>query len=161
MENEYELYHHGIKGQKWGIRRFQNKDGTWTAEGKKKKNAAKKAAKQAKNTKTTNTTKSKSSSNTTTKKKSVHDMSDDELADYTKRLRAEKDYLQLTQDVAKLTPKQVSTGKKIADHIVNKIVVPAVTTAAKDTMTSVLKKQGEKLFKVKIEDSKKKDKKDN
>lgn len=30
-----ELYHHGIKGQKWGIRRFQNPDGTLTSEGKK------------------------------------------------------------------------------------------------------------------------------
>lgn len=31
-----ELYHHGIKGQKWGIRRFQNEDGTLTAAGKKR-----------------------------------------------------------------------------------------------------------------------------
>lgn len=31
-----ELYHHGIKGMKWGIRRFQNKDGTLTEEGKKR-----------------------------------------------------------------------------------------------------------------------------
>lgn len=31
-----ELYHHGILGQKWGIRRYQNKDGTLTAEGKKR-----------------------------------------------------------------------------------------------------------------------------
>ena len=28
-----ELYHHGILGQKWGIRRFQNEDGSLTAEG--------------------------------------------------------------------------------------------------------------------------------
>lgn len=30
------LYHHGIKGQKWGIRRFQKKDGSLTAAGKKR-----------------------------------------------------------------------------------------------------------------------------
>lgn len=29
-----ELYHHGIKGQKWGIRRYQNPDGSLTPEGK-------------------------------------------------------------------------------------------------------------------------------
>lgn len=31
-----ELYHHGIKGQKWGVRRYQNADGSLTAAGKKK-----------------------------------------------------------------------------------------------------------------------------
>lgn len=31
-----ELYHHGIKGQKWGRRRYQNKDGSLTAEGRKR-----------------------------------------------------------------------------------------------------------------------------
>ena len=34
-----DLYHHGIKGQKWGVRRFQNKDGTWTPEGKERRNS--------------------------------------------------------------------------------------------------------------------------
>lgn len=29
-----ELYHHGIKGQRWGVRRYQNDDGTLTAEGR-------------------------------------------------------------------------------------------------------------------------------
>lgn len=31
-----ELYHHGIKGQKWGIRRYQNPDGSLTPEGRKR-----------------------------------------------------------------------------------------------------------------------------
>lgn len=31
-----ELYHHGIKGQRWGVRRFQNPDGSLTAKGIKR-----------------------------------------------------------------------------------------------------------------------------
>lgn len=31
-----ELYHHGIRGQKWGNRRWQNPDGSRTAAGKKR-----------------------------------------------------------------------------------------------------------------------------
>lgn len=31
-----ELYHHGIKGMRWGIRRYQNADGTLTPEGKRR-----------------------------------------------------------------------------------------------------------------------------
>ncbi len=33
---KYELYHHGILGQKWGVRRFQNADGSLTPAGKRR-----------------------------------------------------------------------------------------------------------------------------
>ena len=35
-----ELYHHGILGQKWGIRRYQNADGTYTEEGRARRRSA-------------------------------------------------------------------------------------------------------------------------
>ena len=31
-----ELYHYGVKGMKWGVRRYQNEDGSLTAYGKRR-----------------------------------------------------------------------------------------------------------------------------
>lgn len=53
MRNTEYLAHHGILGQKWGVRRFQNKDRTWTEAGKERYGSSKervKAAKKEKNT---------------------------------------------------------------------------------------------------------------
>ena len=33
---ESDLYHHGIKGMKWGVRRFQKEDGSLTSAGRKR-----------------------------------------------------------------------------------------------------------------------------
>ncbi len=45
-----ELYHYGVKGQKWGVRRYQNEDGSLTPEGKKRYWSFKKEYKIAKRT---------------------------------------------------------------------------------------------------------------
>ena len=38
LPSDNDLIHHGIKGQKWGVRRYQNKDGSLTAEGRSRYN---------------------------------------------------------------------------------------------------------------------------
>ena len=140
-----ELYHHGVLGMKWGIRRYQNKDGSLTPAGKRK--AAKMKAKY-----TELTGKQLRSSPSKTKiqngkasnevpKKSIKDLSDDELRSRINRLRAEKDYMDLSKQISAMNPKQISAGKKFVSHVGNKIIVPALTDAGKRVFTDFVTKQ--------------------
>lgn len=40
MNNDLYLTHHGIKGMKWGVRRYQNSDGSYTPQGKARRNSS-------------------------------------------------------------------------------------------------------------------------
>lgn len=161
-----ELYHHGILGQKWGVRRYQNSDGTLTSAGKKKaaklkikqaELASKNKIKEAKETKklekkmkaikekeNKKLLKGKKNTDITTnndsKPKAVKDMSDQELNDIVKRLNSEKMYYQLRTDINRLNPKTVSNGKKALDYVKN-IAADSGKTLAKNVLTPYIEKQ--------------------
>ena len=140
-----ELYHHGVLGMKWGVRRYQNKDGSLTPAGKRK--AAKLKTKYTELTgKQLRSSPSKTKSqngkaSSEVPKKSIKDLSDDELRSRINRLRAEKDYIELSKQISAMNPKQISAGKKFVNHVGNKIIVPALTDAGKRVFTDFITKQ--------------------
>ena len=97
--SEYELYHHGIKGQKWGIRRTAAQLGHYAARkivdaSKKTGKAAGKQASKAKRAivaKARQDVKEQKEKNYYKKlhKKKLSDMTDKEIEDLTKRVKAE------------------------------------------------------------------------
>lgn len=105
MNNE--LYHYGVKGMKWGIRR-------------KRQNKSSKKSKPKKKTEEIHSDYKKAHSN-----KSVKSMSD-------KELRSRINRLQMEQNYSKLKGQKVSKGKKIFDKM-NK----TLTTAAAITGTGL------------------------
>lgn len=122
MDNN-QMYHWGIKGMKWGVRRFQNKDGTRTALGKKRERANDKAESDGK----------KEPAKSGPKK--VSDMSNDELQTAIKRLQLEQQYRQLK-------PERVSIGKQFME----KSILPAAMEGGKRLLTDFLIDRGKKAL---------------
>lgn len=109
MENE--LYHFGIKGMKWGIRRYQNKDGSLTAAGKKRY------------------------SESLSVNDGIKDLTDQELLQRVNRLNLEKRYRELSSPSEQ---KKVNAGKEFVTNVLktsgqrvaNELAFYAMGTAA-------------------------------
>ena len=85
--NDYVLAHHGVKGMHWGIRRYRNKDGSLTEEGKA--HARQQAERDADNAKRQEYAHAA---------KNVRTLSDEELIARIGRLEREKRLVELTAD---------------------------------------------------------------
>ena len=94
-----ELYHHGVKGQKWGVRRYQNADGTLTPAGKKRydKELNKEIKRQRK-----------------TDLKNKRLLSDADIRKRIERLKLEEEYRKLV--TADLKPGKAAVNKFLTDN---------------------------------------------
>lgn len=145
QNNTSEIYHHGVKGQRWGVRRYQNADGSLTPAGRKRADKLKQQYTELTGKRLIRKPGVKSNKSTDTKevvdtKKNVKDMTDNELREKTNRMRLENDYVTALKTMNDLNPKQVSKGKVFVDKTVSDVVMPAVTDVAKQLVKSFLVK---------------------
>ncbi len=157
--SDEELYHHGILGQKWGLRRYQNADGTLTPEGRERMLArARKYESKANTTvgenysaklkraklnqkakdaryevRKSDLKKARLKKSENNAKRSVKDMSDEELKREIARAKLENEYNQLH-------PKHVSAGQKFASYVFKRMILPSATSVGTAYFTKVGKK---------------------
>ncbi len=94
MSNE--LTHHGIKDQKWGLRRFQNPDGSLTPAGRARYGVGEEQE-GSKNSGSDSPTKSGGKSASGKSRRSTADMTDEELRVRINRLNLEEQYSNLVE----------------------------------------------------------------
>lgn len=151
--NNDELYHYGVIGQKWGIRRYQNSDGTLTAAGKRK--AAKLRAKYEKYRQqykevtgkrlTFDIAKYKKqkaalADKDPLRKKNIKEMTDEELKQEIKRLKDENEL----KDLRDSNNPQKQKGESFIKKLWKNGVSPGIVEAGKNLTSKFLTKAGNK-----------------
>lgn len=146
MNNGEVIAHHGILGQKWGVRRYQNSDGSLTPAGRRKAQRLKEDYKSLTGKKIKGKIPNEDPS-----KKPVRKLSDTELRDRINRLSAEKQALGLERDLS-------SNGKKFFRSVGSAVIAPAAINAGRNLLEKVLYNTGSKylgLDKSDVKDAKK------
>ena len=107
------LQHHGVKGQRWGVRRYQNKDGSLTSAGKKRRSMSEvvKDAHEAIKQKQARDAEEKRKQDLTDDKLSAKDMTDAELKSRIERLRLEQSYNQAVQQTQVVSRGEIIMSK--------------------------------------------------
>lgn len=132
------LIHYGIKGQKWGVRRYQNKDGSLTKAGRKR--YAKLEAEMEK-------LGGKNIDNVQNKPKKAKDMTDDELRTAINRMRMEDEYNRMYNQ---LHPQKVKSGHKYVETLVS-AGVTGLAEGGKQLIRDALIKKGKEALGIKDE----------
>lgn len=129
-----ELYHYGVLGMKWGVRRTPAELGHKPKKTKKKSGGlfGKKTKKKSKAKKAPS---KKKVEETVEEKDPISSMTDAELKAKIDRANLEKQY-------RALNPKKVSKGEAFTKHVMDNIIAPAATDAAKTVVKDFLIKQG-------------------
>ena len=113
-----ELYHHGIKGMKWGIRRYDAQLGhpTGKIDLKKTKNKVDAAGTIVNETKNINNTASKKAQKKAQKQKlsEAKTMSDQELRERVNRLNMEQQYVRMSTE-------QINAGRSNVSSVLNNV----------------------------------------
>lgn len=139
------LMHHGIRGMKWGVRRYQNKDGSLTSAGRRRQRNNPFFIKKSKAKKQKESNKKQTKN--ITKKKRIKDMTNEELRERTTRMNLEKDYLNALKNYTNANKKNVSLGKRFVQSLGKDILLPGIKEGSKQAVTNVGRQMVEDFLK--------------